>query len=493
MKKGDVHIFVLSRYNNAWVVPGDLNHNEYAFARNFYSATLKPEWVKPGMTLEFAASNGPRGVLEAKVGGITELIITTLNGAFLSERQSGFHFRDDPAANQEYFETVMATRLIAVQYETIHLTEIMLPTGIFYNNFSSDEGDSNEGDMIEHGRILLSHGINLANYGISSSLAQSESNYPFTCALLSAHNIWALYQNEEINHGWYWTNRNGILTLWRDGSIGHQFSKMVGNNLGLSDSNVGGFDGQVHRPANEINSAWVWDSKNNLFIPNFHYSNTGESQCHYNQCQSPFIDKFKYNSGVVTGEDPQFGSNRYPLYTPHEQKKIQEFLESKAIWDVSSSTGFRKYDASSGEMIEFVNEANGNKAPRLHRVPVTTIVGYYEPDSGRGLQSYVYPALHGALGFVYDDDGASGAGGCELVVKTNKGGTLVFNLDTSVDPKGMNKFHVNVATADESTEASLYCQSELLAMRALDGPREDRSPLTYTVNGYSEYGNDAKI
>ena len=47
-------------------------------------------------------------------------------------------------------------------------------------------------------------------------------------------------------------------------------------------------------------------------------------------------------------------------------------------------------------MDEFTNNANGNKVPILYRVPVTTIVGYYEPDSSRSLQSYVYPALHGA-------------------------------------------------------------------------------------------------
>eukprot|EP00536_Pseudo-nitzschia_multiseries_P010041 jgi/Psemu1/24828/gm1.24828_g len=87
------------------------DHNDYVFGHNFYSATMNPEWVKPGMTLEFASSNGFKGSLEAKVGGVTELIITTLDAGFLTEPRDEFTFRDDPTTNREYFETTLATRL----------------------------------------------------------------------------------------------------------------------------------------------------------------------------------------------------------------------------------------------------------------------------------------------------------------------------------------------------------------------------------------------
>eukprot|EP00536_Pseudo-nitzschia_multiseries_P017210 jgi/Psemu1/264124/estExt_Genewise1Plus.C_14320001 len=486
MSRGDVHIFVLTPYNNAWILPDDLQHNDYVFGHNFYSATMNPEWVKPGMTLEFASSNGFKGSLEAKVGGVTELIITTLNAGFLTEPRNEFTFRDDPTTNREYLETTLATRLTVVQYETIHLTEIMLPTGKFYDTVSDTEGGGHTGDMREHiGKILLSHGIDLANYGISSSLAQSESPHPFTCAFLAAHNTVGLYQNGVVIHGW--SGGNGMITLYE--STWNEMSHEVGHNYELGHD-VGGFDGSVHRPANEINSAWGWDSTKNVFVPNFSSSATGKEQCLDDRCQSAFMDKYQYGRDAMSGGEPLWGLNRYTQYTPHVMKKIQKFLESRAMWDASSSTGFVKFDASSGEMKEFVNNANGNKAPRLHRVPVTTIVGYYEPDSGRGLESYVYPALHGALGFVYDDDSANtGASndGCKLVVETNKAGNLVYTLETFVDQKGMNKFHVNVATADEPYKASVYCQKALLAQRALDGPQKDRPALTYTVNGYTEH------
>jgi len=270
-----------------------------------------------------------------------------------------------------------------------------------------------------------------------------------------------------------------MITL--DASVGNEFSHEVGHNYGLGHY-PGGFEGSVHRPPNKINSSWGWDSKTNLFFPNFSPNDTGKDQCLDDKCQSPFLGKYKYGTDSMGGGYPQWG-NRFTMYTPYVTRKIQLNLESKAVWDSTSSTGFRKYDPSTKQMKEFTNTANGGKVPRLYRVPVTTIVGYYDPNPGRSLQSYVFPALHGAYGFVYPDDGGSGDGStydCELVVKTNKAGSLVFELMTAIDSKGMNKFHVNVATEDQPYEALVYCQSALRANRDLDGPKGD---LTHTING----------
>ena len=54
----------------------------------------------------------------------------------------------------------------------------------------------------------------------------------------------------------------------------------------------------------------------------------------------------------------------------------------------------------------------------------------------------------------------------------------------------MKKFRANVATEDELHEALIYCQNELRANRALDGPKDDEPPLTYTLNGQSFDGDD---
>jgi len=488
LSKGQVLIVVLTPNNNVWLASDDLKHNDYIFGHRFYTATLNAEWVEPGMTLEFAATSGEEGVLDdIDIGGVTELVISTLDAGFLTEPRNEFTFRDDPTTNTEYFETTTASRLVVVQYETMHFTEIMLPTGKFYDTVSDDEGGVYSGDMRGFvGKLLLSHGIDLANYGVSSSLAQSESPHPYTCAFLAAHNTVGLYQNGRQEHGL--SGGNGMITL--SNSIGNEMSHEIGHNYGLGHY-VDGFDGSVHRPSDEINSSWGWDSKRNLFIPNFSPSDTGEDQCLDDQCQSPFMGKYQFGKDSMAGGSPLWGSNRFTMYTPNSSKIIQAFLEKKAIWDPTSSTGFRKYDAASREMKEFVNPNTDNDV-RLFRVPVTTIVGYYDPDPDRSLESYVYPAMHGAYGFVYNDDGGSTTGtpdGCELVVKTNKI-TVVYNLGTSIDSKGMNKFHVNVATEDEPYEALIYCQNELRANRALDGPKDDEPPLRYTLNGLSFDGNN---
>ena len=131
LSRGDVIVFVLSPVYNIWLTSVDLDHNDYVFGHNFYTATLDLIWVAPGMTLEFAATSGEKGVLEANIGGVTELLITTLDSGFLTEPRNEFTFRDDPTTNAEYFETTMASRLVVVQYETMHFTKIMLPTGKF--------------------------------------------------------------------------------------------------------------------------------------------------------------------------------------------------------------------------------------------------------------------------------------------------------------------------------------------------------------------------
>merc|ERR1712238_462716 len=212
--------------------------------------------------------------------------------------------------------------------------------------------------------------------------------------------------------------------------------------------------------------------------PNFSSSETGNEQWVADQRQPAYDGRFQFGKDAMAGGSPAWRSNRYTMYTPNSSKKIQSFLERKAIFDPSSSTGFSKYDSTTKQMKEFINNQNNQKVPRLYRVPVTTVVGYYDPNySVRNLESYIYPAMHGAYGFVYHDDNESSSttitAGCQLVVTTSNNGALLFELSTSLDAGMMNKFHVNIATADEPYEATVYCHNVVLATRALEGPNSD--------------------
>merc|ERR1711862_905255 len=62
----------------------------------------------------------------------------------------------------------------------------------------------------------------------------------------------------------------------------------------------------------------------------------------------------------------------------------------------------------------------------------------------------------------------------------NNVGALVFKLMTNIDSKGMNKFHVNIATEDQPYKASIYCQNQLHTSIDLEGPK---GSLGYTLHG----------
>ena len=82
----------------------------------------------------------------------------------------------------------------------------------------------------------------------------------------------------------------------------------------------------------------------------------------------------------MTGSAPLWDSNQFTIYMPHVAQKIQNFLEGKAVWDPANTTGFKKFHPGAREMRDFASASNRGKVPWLYRVPVTTLVGYYDPS-----------------------------------------------------------------------------------------------------------------
>lgn len=82
---------------------------------------------------------------------------------------------------------------------------------------------------------------------------------------------------------------------------------------------VGGFDGSVHKAANEAGSTWGYDSDLNVFIPNFFSSITNQDQCccpgnSDDQCESPFMSRYKFGKDSMAGGSAgHWGSNRFTL------------------------------------------------------------------------------------------------------------------------------------------------------------------------------------
>ena len=337
-----------------WVLESELENQRLTYAADAWSGVLPAEWIAPGLTLAFRQGKLSGDLTELKVGAPTELLLHTIDLGMLAPPRGKFLFAKDPTAHREYFQTVPTSRMIVSQYAPLSLRQVMLPTGTLLQEFDPSKGDWHNGTMRQRiGKELISHGIDNANYGINSSAGEGEDGHPYVAAQLTAHNSSGRYSNGLVTHGG--SGGGGIVTL--DDTLGNEFSHEVGHNYGLGHY-VGGFEGSVHRSADHTNSTWGWDADKKRFLPNFSPLRNGKDTCLENRCQSPF-DGRSFGLDAMAGGAPLSGFNRFTLYTPYSAALIQRFFESKAVFDSSSPTGFRKWNDSTQQM-----------EPYAHRVEI---------------------------------------------------------------------------------------------------------------------------
>ena len=542
------------------------------------------------------------GVLQnVQIGAPTELLLHTIDIGMLVTPRDGFTFQNESKYHAEYFQQAPISRLIVTEYEPIFFEKVVLPDGTVYTDASVDDGGGHSGDMRQRiGKELISIGINHANYGIHSTTGPSERS-PYSCAQITAHNSRGKYQNGIRNHGW--SGGGSIVTLYA--STGNEFSHELGHNFGVGHY-PNGFSGSVHRSSEYLGSTWGWDSVKNVFVPNFDKVISGEPSCVDGSCQAPFLGhQFGYDA--MAGGQPFYDStNSFTLHTLYSLKKIQQFLEAKAVFDPTSTTGMRIWSdecncmqewgpqptwapevkatptqCSSvdsmegllsqysniqinfyngywtrniylpaatpsyvGKVIHIVHEAGwysnvhlgtsktikvrngeelifigteeagnnfleGNyweqlpnytweqadslpsgkldvdddvpRTPAVQGIPVTTLVGYYDPEAI--LDSYIYPALHGSYGNTFSEDSEEEImnSKCFATITNSDQDTLKYALKGErKQDDNMNKFHINVAESFEPKSISIQCNESKLTETDITGPTRT---LSYTVNG----------
>lgn len=575
ISRGQILVFKCVR--GQWIREGELENQRLTYARDTWSGVLPAEWIVHGLSLQFRQGIRSGELTDLPVGAPTELLIHTIDIGMLAPPRDQFAFAKDPEAHREYFQTVPTSRLIVSQYAPLFLPEVMLPNGTLLTDVDPSKGDWHNGTMRQRiGKELVSLGIDNANYGIHSTAGEGEESHPYVVAQLAAHNSVGMYANGLVVHGG--SGGGGIVTL--ENSLGNEFSHEVGHNYGLGHY-VGGFQGSVHRPADQFNSTWGWDADQNRFIPNFSPIRSGKDATVEGQSQSPF-DGRTFGLDAMAGGAPLSGFNRFTLYTPNTATIIQQFLEGKAVFDAKSPTGFSRWNAGVGQMepyshtikvaesitapvsdlseskmaklladydlvrvamqdghwtksIQIPAAAPANRGrvvtvdhqasydsflsingrqikvsrglktsytsdgqqwiegpaagqtvprqPQAYGVPVTTLVGYYDPEGQ--LNSYIYPALHGAYGFTYSDDSSrTQDGDCHLLVET-RDGPLRFQLARHrLRAQVMNKFHVNIAESSQPRSVSLVVRGQIVDQKPI-APVEGQ--LSYTVNDSSSH------
>ncbi len=358
-------------------------NTDIIYADNMWSVTLPANWVQPGLTLELVSGETSGQLIDLEIGAPNELMINTLDLGMLTAPLGKFEFMKDTQYHQDYFQKIPVSKLIVNPYGSMQLNEVMLPSGKLLTNYDPSTGGWHTGDMRQHiAKVLIAHGINNANYGINSS-APNESNHSFSVAQLTAVTPVGRYSNGIQVHGG--SGGNGMVTLTN--TLGNEWSHEVGHNFGLGHY-PGGTDGSTHRPATDINSAWGWDQHQQRFIANFMWNkrNGADQVCCSDGIGIPAFEGYKFNRDAMAGGEPTSPISKYTLHTPYMLSHIQGFLESKAVFDSSSSTGLKKWNPSTKTMEEFEQPAIVNSKPLGTQAQLNTIKG---DTSGQALASLI--------------------------------------------------------------------------------------------------------
>ncbi len=135
----------------------------------------------------------------------------------------------------------------------------------------------------------------------------------------------------------------------------------------------------------------------------------------------------------------------------------------------------RRY-RSNGNYWEVIDFDLTSIAPYKQGVKVITLVGYYDPEEK--LTSYIYPALNGSYGNVYNFLMNSQN---YLEVECSSGRKMTYPLLSSrfISNK-MNKFHVNVERDLIPDTVRLYLNGKIVTQRKITLGSDN---LFYTVNG----------
>lgn len=297
------------------------------------------------------------------------------------------------------------------------------------------------------GKALISTGINLANYGVSSSGGTSQ-NQPGYYMQVVVHHSAGNYANGVQQHGL--SGGNGMATLYD--TQGNEFSHELGHNFGLGHY-PNGYDGSLHTRT----TGWGYDTLKHRMIGN---TNPWESDANFIDGQT--VGKFgghPYGKDAMAGGFPMGSVSRYTQHTGYVARFIQNAFETFGVVDASASSGYVKWNTSTQKMETLVDASR--RKPSEVGVEVATVVGFYDPR--QVLKSVVYPPMYGSYGMTYPSQSVpldSSKTVCKLVVTSANATISTHSLQGSrINANEMNKFHININRAQLPAKLDVQCSN----------------------------------
>lgn len=446
---------------------------DYVYSRRAWSVVLPWDWVRPGLELQVSDDQRRFGNLAPSAidfAAPAELVVNNIRIGMLTTPEvndSSHWFRARPAeAAADYFQTIPAARLTAAYYEDVMLPRVMVASGVIYDTASAGAGNVYGGDMRENtGKATFSVGINLANFGVTSSGMQSQRQ-PQVFQNVVVHHARGVYSNGVHSHGL--SGGNGMLTLYT--SRGNEFSHEIGHHYGL-----GHYPGQngtnYFWAAHHHDSGWGFIGHRKRMRSNllWHRDLTGGLG------GVPVLDEtYRFAPDSMAGGDFSSSLSQYTHYTGYSTKRAIQPNLDKPIPTPESPTGYRKWNANTramenhapaipNEPTVWFNSANGMfLAPRLHGVPVVTLLGGYDPEANNAL---IYPALRSNWGNVFTLPTQAVAANeprqcwLDVAFAGNAPTQRIALAGKRMQPNLVNKLHVNLAQSDKPSEAKLWCQT----------------------------------
>ncbi len=431
------------------------NRTDVIYSRRAWSAVLPWNWVKPGLSLEFEANNGDHGELPStaiEYAAPAELVLHSLRLGMLTNppKSEGHRLLLAPEdATTDYFQTIPVARLVNAYYQDMQLDEVIVQNGRVYTSVSDDEGGTYDGDMREDvAKGQISTGINLANFGISSS--DNDQNNPHLTARITIHHAAGNYRNGVQGHGL--SGGNGIATLYD--SEGNELSHELGHNYGL-----GHYPGSVGNDyfwsAHHADSGWGYIAHRQRMRANLDWTAKGDgAEINGVKTNITFKGIYSYNADAMSGGSVVSALSHYTHHTGYSALRIQQFLD-KPIADLAYASGYKKWDRTQQKFVEYRPGSN-YPVPQKIGVPVITLLGGYDPLNNRAV---IYPAFRSNYGNVFDlDIGSVGSNDCALEVFFADGSRDIVKLaGKRYNSSIINQFQLNIEEARQPSQANLVC------------------------------------